>query len=272
MPKISPFKFNSIMAQFIGRPGTGKSDAAASFHETCIDRPMFIYDLQKKIRLIEVRYPTANIEYEQFTINQYPQFQQHFNQLQKRTGTNKPKVIIIDDYSALCDMLLEYAKTLRGGDSSRKKENDAARRGILDVTTLDDYKVENSGFVKIINCLKEPEFDDTHRILITHIYEYEKEFLDGHKETKVYTAAGNQKLGAKIPGYFDEVYKFVTRPPLTSLEQTGFLIETQNSGDDIARSIIPGMPRQIEFTRRPGNEKGSLWKELEKILKEKGYL
>ena len=272
MPKIGDFRFTSIMAQFIGPPGTGKSVAAASFHEASKDRPTYIFDLHGKIRAIEIAFPGAPIEYDIFRINQYPEFQRKFNELQRLTGNARPKTIIVDDYTALADMLLEYAKTLRGNDSNRKKENDATNRGVLNLNTLDDYKVEATGFLKIINCLKEKEYDDTHRIMITHMYEYDKENLDGSKEHKVYTSAGAQKLGAKIPGYFEEVYKFFTKGAKTSNDATGFFIETQNSGDDIARSIIPGMPKHIDFTRRKENPEGSLWKELEKILKEKGYL
>lgn len=272
MPKIGNFQYSSIMAQFIGPPGTGKSVAAASFHAASKDKHTYIFDLHGKIRAIEIAFPGANIEYDHFTINQYPQFQAKFNEIQRLPEAKRPATIIIDDYTALADMLLEYAKTIRGADSDRKKENESSKRGVLNLNVMDDYRVESTGFVRFINCLKEPEFKFMHRILITHMYEYDQEMLDGSKIHKVYTSAGAQRLGAKIPGYFEEVYKFFTKGPKTSNDSTSFLIETKNSGDDIARSIIPGMPGNIDFTRRPSNPQGSLWFELEKILKEKGYI
>lgn len=266
------FKFTSIMAQLIGPPGTGKSQAAASFYPTCTpERPFYVFDLTSKIDALKAAFPEAFeqglITYDTYRVRDFEKIYQKLNFIQRQPQNKRPKAISMDDLSAMNDMLLDTAFDIRSGKEVKG----------VDIDEPGDYKFMARAITKLLNAWREPEFEDIHRFLITHEYEVRKDYVMGPKagqtEFTRYTLIGGSKLGPKIPGYFNEVYEFRRKAPLASNQTPKFFIRTSPDDDSsLARSIIPEIPSEIEITRRKENPTGSLWFELEKILKGKGYI
>lgn len=268
------FKFTSIMGQLIGPPGTGKSQAAASFYEApgvTPERPFYVFDLTSKIDALKAAFPDAFaqglITYDTYRVRDFEKIFQKLNFIQKQPKDKRPKALSLDDLSAMNDMLLDTAFDIRKGKETAG----------VDIDEPGDYKFMARAITKILNAWREPEFDDIHRFLITHEYEVRKDYVMGPKagqtEFTRYTLIGGSKLGPKIPGYFNEVYEFKRLAPIASNGTPKFIVRTSpDDNSSLARSIIPGIPPELEVTRRAANPNGSLWKEIEKVCKEKGYL
>ncbi len=232
---------------------------------------MYVFDLAGKIDALKAAFPEqfdqGIIVFDTYRVGDAGKIQDKLNRIQRTMQNARPKAIIMDDLSALNDMLMDLAFKIRDGKAKEGVELDEPA----------DYKFMARAITQILNAWREQEFDDIFRFLITHEYEVRKDYVMGPKagttEYTRYTLIGGQKLGPKIPGYFNEVYEFERKAPAVSTEATIFKARTKpNDNSSLARTIIPDMPAELNLTRRKDNPTGSLWVEIEKHLKVKGFL
>lgn len=254
MPKVSDGLQNGLMIQMIGKPGSGKSIAAASFPE-----PVYIFDLESRIDPVIMFFGKRDITYDTYYIGDFEKFCRKLESFQ----LNCPyKTIIIDGLTPLADMLLQYGITLRGKSGGDKKFT----KGTIELNDISDYNVETRGLIQIINILR--ELKSINRILITHLLESSAYDLITKKDVVTQTVmTGGKKVAAKVPNYFNEVWNFYTEMPIRMDDPPLFKMSARDKGYGLGKSIIPDLPAEINFSRRKENVEGSLWKELEPYLK-----
>lgn len=253
MPKISEISLTeSLMVQFIGKPGAGKSIAAASFPE-----PIYFFDLDGRMKPVAKFFPKRDIDYDTYYIDDFEKFARKLESFQLG---HRYKTIVIDGLTSLADMFLQYGINLRGQGGKGDK-----KKGLVDLNSIEDYNVETRGLLQIINVLR--ELKSAHRILNTHILESEAYNLVENKNIVTRkTMTGGNKISAKIPGFFDEVWNFYVKPAALSTDPPRFCMSPVDRGFGLGKTVFP-IPMEVDFTKCNTNPDGSLYKVIEQYLK-----
>jgi len=206
-------KQQQFIGLFVGKNGSGKSGAAASFAEL---GPVKLYDLDerargilgikdilgidnlKKIEVVKVAFEKGWAEFDKLL---------EMDLVKQKNGQFPYKTVILDSAANLQKFLVSDSQRLRG---SKGKS-----RGAIDFWTPDDYNYCSSGFFAFF-------YEYARKLGCNFIMtgwmvdRYAKP--EATKENADVTYAPNEIVGQKIllteklaeevPGYFDEVYTF----------------------------------------------------------------
>jgi hypothetical protein len=244
--KAGPYNF---MGLFIGRPGKGKSVAAASFPE-----PIYIFDLDGRINAVSNAFGDREIDFDTYNFDEFVRMHQKLSQLMLNC---KYKTVIVDSYTAFADMMLHYSLSLRGGTGGVQK-------GVISMNTIEDYNAETQGIQKLIYMLRTcpaPYKIMTAHMLLTEYYDIT------NKQTRILKSVltAGKKVSEKVPGYFDEVWHFYTKDNATVSAGPKFVMRPLPLEDDNAKTALP-LPMEVEFTKGPNNPRGSLYEAIKKQL------
>lgn len=210
-----------IMALFTGEPGSGKSNAAASF-----PRPIIIDLDQRKEALLKLYGSDPYIEVESFGPEEYERFAAFMLDLANRPTTYM--TIVVDSLTALARMVLQYAAKTRGSSASLK-------RGIITLADISDYGAETKALSDMMVMARTVR---QHFILIAHL-------VPGSFGDKSFLLTGGKKIAAEIPGYFNEQWFF-----RATKDQNGvvkYLVNTVPSATTSCKTVLP-IPGEIDTT------------------------
>jgi hypothetical protein len=133
---------------------------------------------------------------------------------------------------------------LRGADGTSKGRN----KGVVDLTTVEDFGVEYQGITQIMGNLKIAQARHNFNIIFcAHVIKtdyYKVGGLISHSTETIVTQG--KKIAAKIPAMFDEVYSFYVDS--TTGDQ---MCRTASDGIVPARSSFKGMPKEFKWTNSP---------------------
>ena len=203
-------KMPLIRAVFVGDSKSGKSIAATTF-----PKPMYIFDLDGRIRSIANFYhknPTAleGIEYDSY--DSFTKFGEFFDRLETRCDY---KTIIIDSLTTLCNLILRHGLKGRGvpllsslGDEKNEKGRVIAG---VQIPAWDEWNLEATVLREILYmCSKKFKCNV---ILTAHLYHTEERDPEKKDEmiTKYRIITGGKKAAASIPAEFDEIYHFAAK-------------------------------------------------------------
>ena len=260
MPKTSEIDLGgAIMAIFKGETGTWKSCSACSF-----PGPIYIFDIDGRVKSIRKVHPTrTDIEYDTYPMDGgFDRLADKLNRLQD----NCPfKTVLISSLTNLAEMLIFYSLDQRG--TGERKLNTYIRKGIIEMTEIEDFGAEARGMATIIAALQNVNKDrKAHVILEAHVLTVEQRNLKTQTTTisRTLVTAG-RKVAAKIPTVFDEVWHFNPKPAIQEGKGMGMQVITVNTGEDFARTALP-IPQVIDITP----PKANLWEQLNQHIKLEG--
>jgi len=226
---------------FIGDSGTGKSIAACSW-----PGPIYVASCDGRMGSVaEWHRGRKDIEFDIFT--KYQDLDEKVDSFEYSCPYKT--VICPDPITKLSEFSLRYSFSLRGAvtydEETGKvvKGSKGKNKGVIDITTVEDFNAETRGILDLIANLKVAQKIHKFNLIVT-----------AHLITTTYTKVGGQeshirrdiltagkKVAAFIPIDFDEVYHFYT-------EEEKWKVKTYNDGIVAARSSFLNMPKVIDWT------------------------
>lgn len=200
---------DTYMALFVGRPGSGKSVAAASWYK---EGPVYIFDLDGRFRSLLKMYgwdekAKKNIHFDQYPSDDFAMIEQKVNSFER----NLPyRTIIFDGVTVLGQCLINYSMSLRGTANPNAK---GRRVGAVELTTIEDFGVEARGMMQVLDAFKDLAMKGKCNVIFNaHLIQWkEKIGLSGAEEDKYQIVTAGKKVAGAIDGYFDEVYYFTKK-------------------------------------------------------------
>lgn len=219
-----------------GEPGTGKSNAAASFPEP------YFFDLDGRIRPVALMHPGKDIIYDSFFGN----FPGMVRKLSELVNYCPYGTVVFDSLTSYSRTVMSHMIKARVADASDIKKR--LQRGGIDVSQLDDYQGETAAIVQLLDAMRELN-KKCHTILIAHCVDV----IERNAQTKTTVVnrqllTGGKKIAAEIPAYFDEAYHFYARPDLSG-GNPDYFVSTSAAGIDWAKTALP-LPTEITWTKK----------------------
>lgn len=249
-----------LMILLTGRPGSGKSIAAASF-----PRPILFFDTDMKPEVIRRFYKVQEDDPSVKIIQYAPHEKDLFrlkNDVEKLEGQTKYKTVVFDSVTTLGRMALRAHILMTGSEALK----DRSRQGAGFVNPeMNDYKFESTVFSEILGALKSNLRKlNCHIIFIAHLIETETRnpmanVKAGEERIIKYRGlvTGASKLQAEIPLHFSEEWSTITM-------DESYRIVTRQLGDTPARTTL-SLPQIIDITKPK-----SLFGELVRLLEPSG--
>jgi len=221
--------------------GRGKTVAAASFHEA---GPIVFHEFDGRMKPVKLIYPNVDIEYFSYGIDNYKQFENWLEDIQKQNHPPKWKTIVIDSITSLSMTNVMYQLTVKG-----KVKTGAAG---LPSTSWDEINNETVSISKVLEVLKRLYERWGINVIVTAHPVTKTEIGDGDKKETRRTeslVSYGPKIGGIVPGYFDEIYRIAVRKKDMSGGMDRIAITTLTSTDDdiLAKSAL-GIPQELNIT------------------------
>lgn len=235
MPDISEVELNDkFMALFIGKPGSGKTLAGASFAEAGM---MEYADFDGRMKPVKLFYPNSRVHFEKFDMRNLDKFA--YNYLPELVKFCKYKTFQLDGITSLSTVSISYQMDQkRGGDSLKKT------KGGLMVPSWDEFNGEAMIIGQVLDMLKALPCN-----VIVSAHPVSR--LDINKAEK-YTSlvAFGPKVESLVPGYFDEIYYFTTEIGMQG--ELKYVVYTKPSADyPLAKTSLP-LPGRFELSDDSG--------------------
>jgi hypothetical protein len=210
--KLGEAQFGStFMGLFVGRPGSGKSIAAASWYK---EGPVYIFDLDGRYRSLMKMYgwdqkAKDNINFDTYPTDDFPRIEQKINDFERSLPY---RTIIFDGVTVLAQLLINYSIALRGVEGSGR-EGKGRKIGIIEMTAIEDFGVEARGMYQILDAFKDLALSGKCNVIFNaHIIQWREKVGDtGREEDKYQLVTAGKKVAGALDGYFDEVYYFRKR-------------------------------------------------------------
>src|SRR5437762_1355523 len=155
MPNLKDVEISErIFGLFKGEPGTGKSDAAASFPEP------YIFDFDRKSDSLKGRYPNKSVEFDTFN-----DFTQAMTKIDELVNYNPFETVIMDSLTFAADLCISQMIRMRGTEGKQK-----LKRGGIPVWEIEDFGGEDRGLTYLLDGLRSLK---SHVILTAHVLSVE---------------------------------------------------------------------------------------------------
>lgn len=231
MPNTNDIVLGESKSSFllIGKPGVGKTLAAASFSEL---GKMETLDFDDRMQPVKLYYPNAGINYDRFNVNNLEDFAYKFMpDLLKRCDY---KVIHLAGLTSLTITAVTYQmRQITGGDNLKKT------KGGLVVPSWDQFNGEAMIVTQVLDMMKALPATI---IMEAHPVARTKMGGDGAAYTSL-TAFG-PKVESLVPGYFNEIYYLSTETDING--QMKYICRTKpNEEYPLAKTSLPLPPKFI---------------------------
>lgn len=249
--KLGEAKFGeNFMAMFVGKPGDGKSVAAASWYK---EGRIRIYDLDRRYRSLLKMYgwdPVAreNIDIESYESDQFEEVERSLNKLE---GNNPFRTIVFDGLTNLANQLINYSIKLRGVAGSGR-EGKGRSLGVIDMTSIEDFGLEARGLRGVLDALADLYINKNINVIMTaHLIQWNEKVgavngVGGHEEPRYQLITAGKKIAGSIGGDFDEMYYFRRWTPDPSVPPK-FECFTQGSEAFPGKTALH-LPTKIDWT------------------------
>jgi len=281
MPTLNDLKpTENFVSLVVGKPGSGKTSAIASF--TSKDSPTYIFDIDHRIKGLEgSREWLGQDVWDNLTFDQYDtrdgfrsiekQFMVFAEKYDKRNLEFKN--LVIESVGSLSEMFLVDSQTMKGlkpGTDFSKLKGDQTRGarivGNISFPTPDDYNYGKRAF----------------HILFYHYFTHFTKcniFLSGWTADRwikdpnaesVYApqiVSGTQllatnKIASELPGYFDHIWEFDKEETGSAKNPLKYRVKFRSG---MAKTTMPQIPNEIDITGK--NFKHELFQYLPQEIK-----
>jgi hypothetical protein len=229
--KIQSIKLGRIIRVLeIGENGTGKSTSIGSFPE-----PILYYDFDNRMEPVKRAYPNKDIHFVTVGPHNFGDFREHVESLQDR---NPYKTVALDGITGFTTTAIVYQMILRGGEAKKTK-------GGIAIPGFDEYNGETMIVTSTIEVLKNLNCN----VVVTAHPLSKIENVDGKSVRSRVIVSYGTKIASMVPGYFNEIYNFQIRPPVSVKEKPVRVVYTQHLGSDMAKTAYK-LPPEIIITDR----------------------
>lgn len=243
MTTLGTKKVESLYCLFKGEPGTRKSTSALSF-----PKPQYWFSIDKKMDALRIPAKNWNVNLTDIEYDDYSDYMEMPKKLAQLQMNCKYKTIIIDSITSNADMINRHTISFKSGATRKSGQSAEFKIAGISVNTIEDYKAENSAFQEIIAVTKDiKSYHNVNVILIAHIMN--EKLANSDKQIARIIVTGGKAISAKFPAYCEEVYHFDTEPNIDMTKARSYIIQTQHTGDDFARTQLPLEPK-IQFNDR----------------------
>lgn len=214
---------DKIMALLIGKPGSGKTLAGASFHEA---GPSEFIDFDGRMKPVNLYYPKARIHFSKFDVTNLETFAYHY--IPDLVKVCPYRNVQLAGITALSTVAISYQMfARRAGNDPLKKT-----KGGLMVPSWDEFNGEAMIIGQVLDALKALPcnvFVEAHPVTRLDITKAEK-----------YTSlvAFGPKVESLIPGYFDEIWYFTSEIGIQG--DISYVVYTKPSAEyPMAKTSLP---------------------------------
>lgn len=237
--KLSEYKqINKFMGLFKGPSGSGKTIGWASF-----PGKILVYDIDKRLKPILKFYKNDLDDLERRLtiepVNDLLQFMTHFENIVNSPNNGGYDLVVIDGLTFLADQTILFARNVAGG----KKGKDI---GGIWIPGLEEFGAESALLTRFILGGKQLK---CHFILTAHLAIIDIKALDGSITNEYVLVTGGKKVGAKLPGLFDEEYYFTTQNEMDAKKEAKRIIWTGPTGLVSAKTAL-NLPKWFEWTNK----------------------
>ncbi len=230
MPTLEDIDFGSkIMANFNGKPGSGKTIAACSFPD-----PIYVFDCDGRMKPVKKYFKDRgvekNINFDTYTGQDFIRFRDKLVGLQDYCPY---KTVICDSVTSIGTMILNYMISVRGKATKNK--------GVIALSDIEDFGGEARALEQVIDIGR---VIPANFILTAHILETETYDLKTQRtiiNRKILT--GGKKIAAVIPALFDECWHFYKEGG----ESLKYFVKTTGEDTFPVKTALP-LDANIEWT------------------------
>lgn len=220
---------------FIGKPGTGKTLAGASFREL---GPMEFLDFDDRMQPVKLFYPELDIDYDKFNVGNLEDFAYKFMpDLLKRCDY---KVVQLAGLTSLTVTAVTYQMhQKRGGDNLKKT------KGGLMVPSWDEFNGEAMIVSQVLDMMKALP-----ATIIMEAHPVARSKMGGDGTSYSSLTAFGPKVESLVPGYFNEIYYFTTETDMQGV--TKYVCRTKpNEEYPLAKTSLP-LPSKFVLSNEEG--------------------
>lgn len=216
-----------------GQAGTGKSIAAASFPE-----PLLLFDIDGRVKSLANHYRSRSreIEVEQFGRGDWVRLAASLERIQQ--SPKKYNTYVFDSLTNYADRVIQHCLGDRGNGK---------KIGGIDVSGWDEFNAEDAMLTKLIDVAL--WLGQYANVVVTGHIIASKETKDPDGRTVItrsLTTAGN-KIAAKIPTRFNEVWHFAKENSIDVSAAPKHMVYFTKAGIDDAKTALP-LPESMNFT------------------------
>jgi hypothetical protein len=245
---------SKFMALLIGKPGTGKTLAGASFSEA---GPMEFMDFDGRMKPVRLHYPKAQIHYTEFNTKNVEEFAYRY--IPGLLSRCDFKTVQLAGITSLSNVLVTYQLRVRQGSNEIGKKN----KGGIVVPGWDEYSGEASIISQVLDALRALPCN-----VIVEAHPIQR--VDMATSTK-YTSivSFGPKVESVIPAYFDEIWYFTTERSIDG--QLLYIVNTRPTAEfPLAKTSLP-LPHRFTLTGSEGQVL-SLYELIQNCLNEYGEM
>lgn len=246
--KLSAYKnINKFMGLFKGPSGAGKTIGWGSW-----PGKILVYDIDKRLKPLLKFYKNDLAELEKKLeiedVRDLLGFMNHFQQLVDDPNNGGFNLVVIDGLTFLADHAIQFARDIAGGKKGKSI-------GGIQLPGLEEFGAESTMLTRFVLGGKQLRCNF---ILTAHLSIIDVKALDGSITNEYVLVTGGKKVGAKIPGLFDEEYYFTTENAMDASKPVKRIIWTESTGLVSAKTAL-NLPKKIEWTGK------HLYNELQRL-------
>lgn len=248
------------MGLYVGPPGSSKTISAASFVLAHPEKPIYIYDLDGRVRSLLRFFPKHlnRIETDYYGPQGFEKAIKHFERLQDKCPYS---AVVFDGLTSLGDQLINYMLSIRGSERGAEKGKE---RGVISMPGIEDYGGEARGMTMMLDIAR---ILPCHFILTAHwlITTYEDAMTKKQTVIRQLCTAG-KKIATKVPIYFDEMYYFDVETAMAVGSIPKYTVRTSGGTGFSAKTALP-LPLNMDITINTPGKDPYFYEILQKHLK-----
>jgi hypothetical protein len=239
-----------FMGLFVGPVGASKTVSALSWMFDKPDKPVYIYDIDGRLRSVRKFYRKEDlerVETHKYGPQNFEKLIRHFEKLQDNCPYG---LVIMDGLTSMGDQIINYMLSLRGAGGD--KEGKGKRAGVIEMAGPEDFGGEARGLSMMLDIARSLP---CHFILTAHYLTvtYEDQVTKKTHVQNMLVTAG-KKVAAKVPIYFDEMYYFSLESAMSPDAPPKYVVRTSGGSDFAAKTALPIKPKYNITISKPTDQ------------------
>lgn len=250
MPNMETVDPSILYSMFKGEPGTRKSTCALSY-----PTPQFWFSWDQKMQGMMLPMKKWGMDPKLIDYIDYSDWTAARLKLESFQLNCPYNTLVFDSLTSMADMTLRQTLKSKGGTTRASGQKAGHQIAGININELEDYNAESAALNELIAITKDIQtYQKTQGkyvniILIAHVMEVTKQVAGVMATSRTIVTAG-KRVAAKIPAYCSEVYHFGIEKSMVLGQGGDYLLMTENTGDDFARTALP-LDKVIKFGNDP---------------------
>ena len=245
---------SSKMFLLKGKFGTGKSPAAASF-----PKPLYFFDFDRRMDSVKKIFPhEKEIYYDTYADFGKAGYKKFADMLESFTDKCPYQTVVLpDSLTNFVELVMNHFIKLRGAGKLSEMEGEekspkkkTKSKGSIELLGIDDYAAETRAISEMLSNAKYLADQGVNIVTIAHIITTQTTNIQtGRNTVEKFLLTYGKKAAGKIPTLYGEIYHFETEESIDTSEGTRYIVTTENTSDDFARTSFH-MEKRIDWTNK----------------------